>query len=120
MITVEAYINGEKSKINQSRNVFSANLKYIVSCIANAFAQPAHHVIVVPFVIPGKDLSLGKNLPDILFKITNFVPAGTIPYADQLRDDLLESCIDMDSLYFKVGLANRSDQHAHSTHRPPS
>lgn len=117
MITVEVYINGEKDKMNQSRNVLSANVKYITGSIASAFSQPAHMVHVIPLVIPGKDLLLSKNLPDVLFKITSFVDGGEIPYADQLRDDLLASCIDLNTLHFRIGITNRTDQYGHSIYR---
>ncbi len=116
MLLVELYINGDREKINRTRDILSQNLRVIRDNVAIVYAQPSQQVTIVPFIIPGKDVSLSKNLPDVLFKITGFTEGKKPPEAEQVRDQLLTACVHFETLTFKIGIVGNQVHCGESTH----
>ena len=116
MILVEMYINGERTKASHTRHVICANLNYLRDNIAEHGSSQTHNIVIVPVFVSGKDTSMSKNLPDILFKITS---SGEQPLsADYLVEQFCASCFRLDELFFQVLIVGRSDAHAVCSHRP--
>ena len=117
MLLVKLYINGQKDRVRHTTDVLARNNRVVRDKLGDLFGSPTQSVIIVPLVIAGKDISLSKNMPDVLFEITSYRNPLT-PNAKVTSYALIESCVDLETLHLHILVTNRSDSTGSNFHRP--
>ena len=117
MLFVKLHINGEKIRVRHTTDVLARNIRTVRDVFSELFHTPSQAIVIVPQVVTGKDMSLSKNMPDVLVEITHSGDS-TPPNAKVACESLIESCIDFETLHFHVLITNLHNSFGSYYHRP--
>lgn len=117
MLLVRLYLNGDKHIAGRTRNTLAASMEDVLKMLAGMYEISKRDVTIIPHIIATTELPLSKNLPDVIFELQACTEHQTSPYADRIRDNLL-NCPGFATMRFVVTIHGRTDLYAFSRYTP--